>query len=274
MPFDSPFVSAAWLAAHRSDVVVVDTRWYLDGRSGRAAYDAGHIAGAVFADLDVDLSALPGPGGRHPLPDPEAFADAMGRLGISDDSHVVTYDDAGAMVAGRLWWMLDALGVNAAILDGGLHAWSRPLSTESARPAQATFTSQSWPTERFVSASDVATREDEVVVLDARSAERFAGMENAIDARFGHIPGARSAPFSAVLDDRGRAADTQSLADHFRSLGVGPDTEVIAYCGSGVSACADLAALRAIGNTSARLYAGSWSEWGGDESRPIETGPD
>ena len=268
-----PLVSASWLADHLDDAVVVDVRWYLDGRSGRAAYEGGHIPTAVWADLDSDLSDPPGlPGGRHPLPSPERFAEAMGRLGVGDGDIVVAYDDASGMVAGRLWWMLDSLGERAAVLDGGITAWADPLVTEASVPPAARFTSRPWPEDRFVAADDVATRGERTVLVDARAASRYRGEENPIDPRFGHIPGARSGDWSAYIDNEGHFRPPEELAAHYAELGIDPETDVIAYCGSGVSACADLLALRTVGNTSTRLYTGSWSEWGADDDRPIETG--
>ncbi len=268
-----PLVSASWLADHLDDVVVVDVRWYLDGRSGRAAYEGGHIPTAVWADLDSDLSDPPGlPGGRHPLPSPERFAEAMGRLGVGDGDIVVAYDDASGMVAGRLWWMLDSLGEQAAVLDGGIAAWGDPMVTEAHVPAAAAFTPRPWPPDRFVAADDVAARGGRTVLIDARAAHRYRGEENPIDPRFGHIPGARSGEWSDNIDQHGRFRPTEELATHYAELDIDAETDVIAYCGSGVSACADLLALRTIGNTSMRLYTGSWSEWGADHDRPIETG--
>ena len=144
-----PLVDAEWLAAHLADVAVCDVRWYLDGRSGRAAYDAGHLPGAVFVDLDRDLAGPPGgTAGRHPLPDPVSFAAAMGRLGIGDTTIVVAYDDTGGSTASRLVWMLRVLGRRAALLDGGMAGWSGPLSTDPAAPASATFTPMDWPADR------------------------------------------------------------------------------------------------------------------------------
>ncbi|MEM7287201.1 MAG: sulfurtransferase [Actinomycetota bacterium] len=266
-----PLVDAGWLADHITDVVVCDTRWYLDGRSGAAAFSAGHIPGAVFVDLDTDLSAPAGPDGRHPLPTPEAFAGAMGRLGVGHDSVVVAYDDAGGMVAGRMWWMLDALGVACAVLDGGIDAWPGELELQPRQIVPTTFPVVAWPPDRFASADEVADLAGDVRVIDARAAERYRGEENAVDPRFGHIPGARSAPFAANLDG-GRFKEAAELAAHYESLGIETDTPVVAYCGSGVSACVDLLALRLVGSANTRLYVGSWSEWGGDEGRPLATG--
>ncbi len=273
IPF-GPMISATALAQELADVIVCDVRWYLDGRSGRAAYDAGHIDGAVFVDLDVDLADPPcRPGGRHPLPAPERFAATMGRLGIGDASRVVAYDDAGGVVASRLWWMLDSIGVAAAVLDGGIDAWSGPLTQTTTEPVPAVFTAQPWPADRFVDASAVAARPADAVVVDARSAERYRGDANPIDPRFGHIPGARSRPTSDNLVD-GHVRPAAELRSELSELGIGPDTDVIASCGSGVSACHDLLALRIAGLGNGRLYVGSWSDWGADPERPIETGDD
>ena len=273
----SPVVSGTWLQANLERVVVADVRWYLDGRSGRAAYEAGHIPGAVFVDLDRDLSAAPSVGdGRHPLPTPEGFASALGAAGIGDGCGVVAYDDASGMVAGRLWWMLRSLGEPVAVLDGGLAAWPGALSTEYPEVSPARFTPRPWPPESFASMAEVdaARRDRGTVVLDARSPERYRGEPNAIDPRFGHIPGAVSAPCAVNLRDDGTLRGPGELRELYAAAGVDSETDVVAYCGSGVSANLDLLALELAGLGGGRLFVGSWSAWGADEDRSVATGPE
>ncbi len=275
MPVFGPLVDQSWLRAHLGDddVVVVDVRWYLDGRSGRAAYDAGHIPGAVFADLDTDLSNAPSfQGGRHPLPEPSKFAAAMGSMGIDETKRVIAYDDTGGITAGRLWWMLDVLGSEVAILEGGIDAWGEPLSTEVMIPERVAFAERPWPGERIMTKGQLRdSLGSDLVILDARAAQRYAhGGE--VDPRPGHVPGARSAPATENLVD-GRLEPDAELADRYAALGAA-DRSTVAYCGSGVSACIDLIALRRAGLPDARLFVGSWSAWGADESLPIEEGPD
>jgi thiosulfate/3-mercaptopyruvate sulfurtransferase len=270
-------VDTDWLADHRADVVVADVRWYLDGRSGPAAYEAGHIPGAVFVDLHHDLSAPGHPtAGRHPLPSPDQFATAMAHLGIGDDDIVVAYDDSGGGTAGRLVWMLRVTGHRAALLDGGLRAWTGEHETGASpeRPA-AEFTPRPWPADALVDAEGVAAAaaSGDAVVLDARSADRFRGETEPVDSRAGHIPGARSAPWAANLDPAtGRFLAPEALRARFKALGVGADTPVVAYCGSGVSACANVVALERAGIRDRRLFVASWSGWSADPDRPVATG--
>lgn len=274
--FPGPLVTAAWLAEHHDEVVLADVRWYLDGRSGRASFESAHLPGAVFVDLDTDLSAGPGGArGRHPLPAPAAFAAAMRRLGIGDDTAVVAYDDSGGGTAGRLWWMLRASGHEAALLDGGLRAWSGPLETGSA-PARppATFTASPWPAAATADADEVAVLagSGHAVVLDARAPDRYRGDTEPVDTRAGHIPGASNAPWNAVLDPTtGLFRSPDELRARFEAVGVTVDTGVITYCGSGVSACANLVALEAAGFPGARLFVASWSGWSADPARPVAT---
>jgi thiosulfate/3-mercaptopyruvate sulfurtransferase len=270
-------VDAAWLGAHRDDVVVTDVRFYLDGRSPLDAYTAAHLPGAVYVDLGRDLS---GPGaptdGRHPLPSPERFAAAMGRLGIGDTDTVVAYDDSGGGTAGRLVWMLRATGHAAALLDGGLPAW--PGRVESGPPPDrppATFTARPWPAASLASADEVAAlaASSSAAVLDARAGDRYRGETEPVDPRAGHIPGAASAPWQDNLDPAtGRFLPPDVLRARFEALGVRPGQPVVAYCGSGVSACANLVALERASLTGAQLYVASWSGWSADPGRPAATG--
>jgi thiosulfate/3-mercaptopyruvate sulfurtransferase len=273
-----PIVDVDWLHDHWRDVVVADVRWYLDGRSGVTAYEEGHLPGAVFVDVDTDLSTPGEPtDGRHPLPSADAFAAALGRLGIGADDVVVAYDDSGGGTAGRLVWMLRVLGQPAALLDGGLAAWDGPLETGPGAARQATAVpARPWPAERIAGTDDVvaATVTGSAVVVDARSAERFAGAVVVADPRPGHVPGARSAPWAANLDENCRFRPAGELRERYARLGIAEATPVIAYCGSGVSACADLLALESIGVHATRLYPPSWSGWSADPDRPSATGPD
>jgi thiosulfate/3-mercaptopyruvate sulfurtransferase len=270
-----PLVDAEWLREHLDEVRVVDVRWYLDGRSGRDAYVAGHIPGAIWADIDTDLSAPPAALlGRHPLPGPADFASAMGRLGIADGDTVVAYDDASGSIAGRLWWMLDAIGTRAYVLDGGIDSWVGALDRDSPEePAAAIFTAREWPAARFVDADEVDALRRETPLLDARSFGRFTGDEPAVDAVPGHIPGARSAPWAENLDlATGRFLPADQLRRRFAALGVEDGVRAVASCGSGITACHDLLAMRIAGFAASALYTGSWSGWSSDSDRPVALG--
>jgi thiosulfate/3-mercaptopyruvate sulfurtransferase len=266
-----PVVDAGWLAEHRDEVLVCDVRWYLDGRSGRAAYDAGHLPGAVFVDLDGVLAATASPtAGRHPLPAPDELASALGRLGLGEHRPVVAYDDAGGMVAARLVWMLRVLGQPAAVLDGGLAAWTGPLSVEPVELAPVERPVVPWPTSAVAGADEVARHlQGGGVVIDARAPERYRGDSEPIDPRAGHIPGAVNLPFAGNLDD-GRFRPAEELRARYSE--VGADAEAIVYCGSGVSACHDVLAMEQAGLGRPRLFVGSWSAWSADPGRPAATG--
>lgn len=264
----APVVDAGWLAAH-PEAVLADVRWYLDRRSGRDAYLAGHIPGSVFVDLDRHLAAPPSPGaGRHLLPDPADFAAAMAGLGIGEKDLVVAYDDAGGTVAARLVWMLRALGCDAALLDGGLAAFDGPLETEPAQPAPARFTPRPWPPEALAGIDDVAGRA--APLIDAREPARFRGEHEPVDPRAGHIPGAVNLPCRDNLTPDGTFLSPSELRERFAAAGAGPGT--ISYCGSGVTACHNLLALERAGLGPGRLYPGSWSQYSADPSRPAATG--
>ncbi len=267
VPF-GPLVDAGWLAAHLDGVRLVDVRWYLDGRSGRVAYLGGHLPGAVWLDVDTDLSEpASAAAGRHPLATPEHFAVALGRVGIGAGTPVVAYDDAGGSHAARLWWMLHVLGEPAAVLDGGLGAWSGPLSTDVEPVTPVDRPARPWPAHRLVTADEVAATD--AVIFDARTAVRFAHGDDAIDPRPGHIPGAVSAPWAANLDEAGRFRPAAELRARFAAAAARP---AVAYCGSGVTACHNLLAMELAGITDTALYPGSFSHWGADPERPVETG--
>ncbi len=261
-------------------LVFADVRWYLDGRDGPEAFEQSHISGAVWVDLEHALAAhgLADTEGRHPFPTPEAFAADMSALGIGDESVVIAYDDTGGLTAGRLVVMLRMLGCNAAVLDGGLAAWvaaGLPTATGPvAQPTPRTFTATPWPADRLATADEaLALAAGGGTVLDARSLARFTGEQALIDPRPGHIPGARSAPWSAVLSKSGQLLTIDELTAHYAALGVtDADTPSVAYCGSGVSACMNILAMEHAGLTPARLYVASWSGWSADPTRPTELG--
>ena len=281
-----PPVVEASEVGHIPGVVVCDVRWYLDGRSGRDAYDGGHLPGAVFVDLDEHLTATSGPAvGRHPLPTPEAFARSMGVLGIGPDDPVVAYDDAGGMVAGRLVWMLRTLERPAALLDGGIGCWNGSLETaptvRSPVVVSGEVPAEPWPVSALATIDEVggvaATDGVDGIVLDARGGDRYRGETEPVDPRAGHVPGARNAPFAGNLESdgprAGRFLEPCALADRYRNLGVVDAADVVAYCGSGVSACHDLLAMEHAGLGRGRLFVGSWSQWS-HTNRPAAVGPE
>ena len=230
----------------------VDCRWELGqpGR-GRELYLAGHVPGASFLDVDADLSAPPGEGGRHPLPDAAAFAAAASRAGIENGVFVVAYGNMGG--AERLWWLLRHYGHDeCAVLDGGMEVWSGPLRAGDEAVAVAHFEPRP-RADDTIDADTLARRlgDDRVVLLDARLPPRFRGEPNPIDRVPGRIPGARNAPWTEPLPDV-------------------PDGELIAYCGSGITACVVLHRL-ALAGRDAKLYPGSWSEWS-QLDLPVERG--
>lgn len=264
-----PVVDAGWVEAH-PDVVLADVRWYVDGRDGRAAYEAGHLPGAVFLDLETALSGPASPAeGRHPLPRPEDFAEAMASAGIGDGTTVVAYDDQGGVIAARLVFMLRATGHDAALLDGGLTAYEGTLSVEPVSLPRKDFHPVPWPAERFVGLDEAVAAE---VLIDARPAERFAGASDGLDPRAGHIPAAKSLPCRENLDVSGRFLPPDELRDKVESLGVTQADGVVSSCGSGVTACHNLLMLEHMGYGVGRLYVGSWSQYSHTD-RPAATGP-
>ena len=256
--------------------VVLDTRLTTGGPPGPDRYAAGHLPGAAYVDLDADLAAPPGAGGRHPLPPTEMFVAAMQRVGVRRDSTVVVYDDGPATAAARLWWLLRDHGHDdVLVLDGGLAAWrdaGHPVSTDPvvAVPGDWTGTPGHLP---LLEADDVPTLVRDGVLFDVRAGERFRGETEPIDPVAGHVPGAVNAPLTGNTDDLGRFLPDEVLRERFSALGVRDGVAVAAYCGSGVTAAQTLLALRLAGYADAALYPGSWSGWITDPARPVATGP-
>jgi len=264
----SPIISpdALFSRLAQPDLRIVDVRWVLGTPGGgRTRYDAGHLPGAVFLDLDTDLAAPSGPG-RHPLPDPEVFRVRLEAVGIGSDDDVVAYDDTSGSTAARLWWMLDDLGHDqVAILDGGVGAWVEagyPLTTDSppVRPRGQLGLRDTWS--NVVDRDAVAERLGSMVLLDARATPRYLGEIEPIDRVPGHIPTATSAPTTGNLGPDGRLLDQATLAARFHELGADrSDVQVVTSCGSGVTACFTSLAMRVAGLPDPILYPGSYSDW-------------
>jgi thiosulfate/3-mercaptopyruvate sulfurtransferase len=264
-----PVVDVTWWRERRDQVVLADVRWYLDGRSGLAAYGAGHLPGAVFVDLDRWLAADASPAaGRHPLPDPTVFAEGMASLGIGDNDVVVAYDDAGGVIAARMVWLLRATGHQAALLDGGLGGYDGPREVADSDRPPAAFTARAWPSYLLADIEDAADPSN--VVLDARDADRYRGELEPVDPRAGHIPGAASLPCRENLDADGRFLRVDELRRRFTDVGADAGVPVVSYCGSGVTACHNLLALEYAGLGPGRLYPGSWSQYSATD-RPVAT---
>lgn len=274
-------VTPAWLVEHLNDpdVRVVDLRWYLTepGR-GIAEFRQAHIPGAVYLDIDSDLSSPKGQGpGRHPLPTAEAFAAVARRAGIGATTHVVAYDSAGGSYAARIWWLLRYFGHSrVSLLDGGWPAWQAdglPVATDIVTPPPAIFTPR--PNHAMVVdavAVERLRRDPRALLLDVRAAERYQGLVEPIDPRAGHIPGAISAPFAGNLGADGRMLPADDLRARYTALGATDAETIVCYCGSGVSAAHGVLALERAGWPNVALYEGSWSDWCSDPSRPVATG--
>lgn len=263
-------------AASAPRLVVLDVRWSLAVPDGRPAYRAGHIPGAVYVDLDTELADHSAIGqGRHPLPGEAAFTEAMRSWGLRDGDEVVVVDDLGNQSAARAWWLLRHAGLDGVrMLDGGLAAWRAaglPFEQGEVEPVRGDATARfgGMPVIDIDEAAGFAV--DGGVLLDARAAERYRGEVEPIDPRAGHIPGAVSAPSGGNLDVDGRFLAPEQLRERFTALGVAGGRPVAAYCGSGVTAAHEVAAL-ALAGFDAALYPGSWSQWSNDETRPVATG--
>ncbi|HLR93642.1 MAG TPA: sulfurtransferase [Jiangellaceae bacterium] len=256
-------------------LVLLDVRWALDQPDGREPYLRGHLPGAVYVDLDTELS---GPAsteaGRHPLPDVDSLQAAARRWGANDESVVVAYDDVGQVAAARAWWLLRWGGFRQVrVLDGGLAAWRAyggVVETDDVHPppGSVSLTPGNLP---VLDADASETWAHHGVLLDARPAERYRGETDPYDPRPGHIPGARSAPSSENLEPNGAFRSPEHLRRRFAELGVLTSSPVAVYCGSGVAAAQTVLALNSIG-VDAALYPGSWSQWSREDSRPVVTG--
>jgi thiosulfate/3-mercaptopyruvate sulfurtransferase len=273
-------ISTAQLADRLSDpgLVIVDTRFDLkDTSAGERAFAAGHIPGARYAHLDRDLSGeKTGANGRHPLPEPGRFGTTLGRLGISNASQIVVYDQDSGMFASRLWWMLRWVGHDeVAVLDGGFAKWTAegwPTTAEVTAPVRGFYKVDFRPG-MLMTLDEMAISDPGRRLLDARAPERFRGDIEPIDKAAGHIPSAVNHPFLSNLAADGTFRSPEELRAHFADhLGGAHGPDVVNYCGSGVTACQNVLALEHAGITGTRLYAGSWSEWSADPDRPIEIG--
>lgn len=267
-----PIVSPHWLAQHLHDpsLCLLDTRYYLDGRSNEEGYLQGHIPGAVYVDVDRDLTGATGPG-RHPLPTREEFQEAMRRLGVRSTSTVVAYSDT--FPAARLRWLLRYYGHDeVALLDGGLQAWAGDLEVgASPRVERGDFCAAEPPEGWTVEYDFVHQLNPHVLLLDARGPDRFRGDVAPGDPRTGHIPGARSAYWQDVnLGKDGRFLPPDALRSRYEALGAADTQQIIAYCGSGVQACHVLLGLELAG-FKGKLYPGSWSDWS-TRGLPLERG--
>lgn len=265
----------------KPNLAVVDCRFDLmQPEAGRQAYLTAHIPGARYADLSRDLSAPIGPHtGRHPLPEPEAFAGWLGAVGIDNHTQVVAYDAGNGSIAARLWWMLRWAGHGTvAVLDGGFKAWTArggALQSEApsvdASPRLRRFTPRiAADTVLSTAELEQALRDPQAVLVDARARERFAGTIEPIDPVAGHVPGAVNHPFTESLDADGYFLPADEIKRRWeeRLAGKAPE-QLIAMCGSGVTACHNLLSLEVAGLRGGKLYAGSWSEWIRDLRRPI-----
>jgi thiosulfate/3-mercaptopyruvate sulfurtransferase len=262
------------------DTIIVDCRFRLDDVEwGEREYEKSHVPGAVYAHLDADLSGpKTGTNGRHPLPAPDMLNETLGRLGIDHSKQVVAYDLDSGMFASRLWWLLRWMGHDGvAVLDGGFAKWTaegRPTRSGRQSPVRAQFVGAPRANMVLLAAEVDAIRNDRGwKLIDARAGERYRGETEPIDRVPGHIPGAVNRPYMSNLTESCKFRSPDELRAEFEAVaGNVPADRIVSYCGSGVTACHNLLALEHVGLTGSKLYAGSWSEWSADPTRPIETG--
>ncbi|QRG70549.1 sulfurtransferase [Brevibacillus choshinensis] len=269
-------VTPQWLHDHLHDdnLVIVDCRFNLSiAEAGAEGYEQDHIPGALYFHLNRDLSGTKGEhGGRHPLPEPDAFAALLSQAGIDEHTTVIAYDDQEMSMAGRLWWLLRYFGHDkTAVLNGGYAAWKRAgyeVTAEVRTPMPRTFTPRVRP-EMLASNQAVQERSPETALLDSRAGERYRGEMEPLDPKAGHIPGARHFFYKDNLDADLTMLPVERLQERIAPFA---DQDIIVYCGSGVTACTNLLALHAAGRTDAKLYAGSWSDWSSYDL-PVAVGP-
>jgi thiosulfate/3-mercaptopyruvate sulfurtransferase len=273
----SVLVSAADLLAHPDRVVLLDVRWALGDDRGREHYLEAHLPGAVYVDLETELADPPSlAAGRHPLPSLQRLQSAARRWGIRQDDAVVAYDGSGGLAAARAWWLLRWGGLpDVRLLDGGLDAWRRaggPVESGGVVPVpgDVVLTGGGMPVLTIDEAAALPASGG--ILLDARAGERYRGEVEPIDPRAGHVPGAVSAPTTENLGSDGAFRSADALGARFDGLGVRPGGTVGVYCGSGVTASHEIAAL-AVAGIDAALWPGSWSQWSADLERPAATGP-
>ena len=268
----SPLISTTEVRDRLAEVTLLDVRYRTGGGpAGPEEYAAGHIPGAAYVDMDTELADRPGEGGRHPLPATEVFQAAMRRAGVRGDTPVVVYDDWQAQAAGRCWWLLRYHGhPDVRVLDGGWSAWladGGAVEQAASPPALGDFTAQ--PGGMPVVDADRVPHVG--VLVDARAPERYRGETEPIDPVAGRIPGAVNVPTGHNLTDEGRFKPADELRKIYAAVGAVPDADVVAYCGSGVTAIHDILAMEVAGITAA-LYPGSFSGWITDPARKVETG--
>lgn len=273
----SAIVSTAGLAGELTaprPPVLLDVRWNLGGPPGRAEYEAGHLPGAVFIDLETELAGPVGQGtGRHPLPGPDVLGAALRRAGVCAERPVVVYDGGPGWAAARAWWLLRWAGhPSVRVLDGGFAAWTGAVTTREPEPAAGDFVPAAGALP-VLTADGAAALARRGVLLDARAGERYRGETEPIDPVGGHIPGAVCAPTTENVTEAATLRPAPELAARFAALGVTGETEAGVYCGSGVSAAHQVLAL-AVAGIDAALYPGSWSAWVSDPARPVATGPE
>lgn len=271
-------ISSATLAQHIDDanLVIIDCRFSLaDSESGAQAYRMGHIENARYAHLDKDLSSRKNnTTGRHPLPDFNILVKKLGQWGINNKSQVVVYDDTGGAFASRLWWLLHCLGHEAtAVLDGGIAQWQQPLSTRLPRINEKTFRAYLDPSSWLIATElNNALSNKSIQLIDARTAIRFSGEQEPIDAIAGHISGAVNRDFQLNMNINGLFLDQNILREQFSTLlGSFSPEQTVHMCGSGVTACHNILAMEYAGLSGSKLYAGSWSEWITNQNRSIAT---